>query len=56
MIFTKKRIKQVTFMLQIGQSKIALVNKIKYLGVTMYETLSGKEHANYVSIKSARES
>ena len=31
MIFTKKRIKQFTFTIQIGQNKIVRVNKMKYI-------------------------
>ena len=53
-IFTEEKIKQFTFMLQIGQSKIARVNKIKYLGVMMDDTLSWKEHVNYFNSKIAR--
>ena len=41
-------------MLQIGQSKIARMNKIKYLGVMMDDTLSWKEHVNYLNSKIAR--
>ena len=40
MVFTKKRIKQFTFMIQIGQNKIVRVNKMKYLGVMMDDNLS----------------
>ena len=54
MIFTEKRIKQLTFTIQIGQNKIVRVNKMKYLGVMMDGTLSWKEHVNYLNSKIAR--
>ena len=54
MIFTKKRINQFTFTVQIGQNKIVRVNKMKYLGVMMDDTHSWKEHVNYLNSKIAR--
>ena len=54
MIFAKKRINQFTFTIQIGQNKIVRVNKMKYLGVMMDDTLSWKQHVNYLNPKIAR--
>ena len=54
MIFTNKRINQFTFTIQIGQNKIVRVNKMKYLGVMMDDTLSWKEHVNYLNSRIAR--
>ena len=54
MIFTKKKINQFTFTIQIGQNKIVRVNKMKYLEVMMDDTLSWKEHVNYLNSKIAR--
>ena len=57
MIFTKKRINQFnqfTFTIQTGQNKIVRMNKMKYPGVMMDDTLSWKEHVNYLNSKIAR--